>query len=158
MGKLTEKQRRFVDAYLGEAAGNATKAARLAGYKGNDNTLASVGTENLRKPAIAEAIEHAQRQDPLTATRVERQRFWTRVMMSDAAEMKDRLRASELLGKSGRDFIDRVEHSGKEGGAIEVEAKQESEVKVDATERAIEVAAILSRYAAPGGVDDPEAQ
>lgn len=123
MGKLTEKQRRFVDAYLGEAAGNATEAARLAGYKGNDNTLASVGTENLRKPAIAEAITLLQRDDPLVASRVERQRFWTRVMMEGEAEMKDRLRASELLAKSGRDFIDRVEHSGPDGKPIEHEVK-----------------------------------
>jgi phage terminase small subunit len=30
--KLTLKQRRFVEAYCGEAAGNATQAAKLAGY------------------------------------------------------------------------------------------------------------------------------
>lgn len=32
MRKPTEKQRRFLAAYLGEANGNATKAARIAGY------------------------------------------------------------------------------------------------------------------------------
>mgnify|MGYP000100200540 CR=1 FL=1 len=29
----TEKQRRVVEAYMGEARGNATEAARIAGYK-----------------------------------------------------------------------------------------------------------------------------
>lgn len=28
-GRLTEKQRRFVEAYMGQAKGNATEAARL---------------------------------------------------------------------------------------------------------------------------------
>lgn len=53
---ITEKQRRFIMAYLGEAKGNATEAARIAGYKGSENTLASVGKENLRKPHIFETI------------------------------------------------------------------------------------------------------
>ena len=55
MKKLTNKQQIFVDEYL--KSWNATDAARKAGYKGNDNTLASVGDENLRKPAIATIIE-----------------------------------------------------------------------------------------------------
>lgn len=53
---LSGKQRAFIDAYLGEAKFNATEAARLAGYKGNDVTLASVGYENIRKPQIKSAI------------------------------------------------------------------------------------------------------
>jgi phage terminase small subunit len=36
---LTERQRKFVDAYIGPAGGNATKAASMAGYK-DDNTPA----------------------------------------------------------------------------------------------------------------------
>jgi phage terminase small subunit len=32
MRPLSEKERRFVDAYMGDAAGNATRAAELAGY------------------------------------------------------------------------------------------------------------------------------
>jgi hypothetical protein len=108
---LSEKQRRFVEAYMGAAAGNATQAARLAGYKGNDVTLASVGAENLRKPQIAEAIANVQQADPLIATREERQQFWSAVLrgVEPGASMPDRLKASELLGKSGGDFIDRTE-------------------------------------------------
>ncbi len=52
--KLTLKQETFVSEYL--KTGNATEAARRAGYKGNDVTLARVGAENLRKPLIAHAI------------------------------------------------------------------------------------------------------
>ncbi len=64
--KLNLKQNLFVEFYLqtigeegfhGLRVGNATKAARLAGYAGNDVTLASVGYENLRKPHIKAEIE-----------------------------------------------------------------------------------------------------
>lgn len=53
--KLTPKQELFVSEYL--KTGNATEAARRAGYKGNDNTLAQVGNENLRKPNVVELIK-----------------------------------------------------------------------------------------------------
>ena len=53
--KLTIKQQTFVAEYL--KTGNATEAARRAGYKGNDNTLRVVGQENLLKPAIKKLIE-----------------------------------------------------------------------------------------------------
>lgn len=53
---LTPRQRLFVEAFLGEARFNATEAARIAKYSGNDKTLASVGSENLRKPEIQSAV------------------------------------------------------------------------------------------------------
>ena len=49
---LTLKQQLFADYYLGECYGNATEAARRAGYSGNDNQLATIGWQNLRKPEI----------------------------------------------------------------------------------------------------------
>jgi phage terminase small subunit len=47
----------FLEAYLGTASGNATEAARVAGYRGDEATLAQMGHENLRKPQIARAVE-----------------------------------------------------------------------------------------------------
>jgi hypothetical protein len=55
--QFTDKQQEFINAYLGVANFNATEAARIAGYKGNGNTLAAVGSENLRKPNIAAEIK-----------------------------------------------------------------------------------------------------
>jgi phage terminase small subunit len=55
--QFTNKQQEFINAYLGVANFNATEAARIAGYKGNGNTLAAVGSENLRKPNIAAEIK-----------------------------------------------------------------------------------------------------
>jgi hypothetical protein len=47
---------------------------------------------------------------PEVATREERQAFWTSVMRGEeGAEMSERLKASELLGKSQLDFKERVE-------------------------------------------------
>lgn len=115
--QLTDKQMKFVEVFRG----NATEAARLAGYEGNDKTLAQVGYENLRKPEILKAIrergdeEHAAR----VATRIKRQAFWTEIMAAETVEMKDRLKASELLARSEADFIDRHELSGPDGKPIE---------------------------------------
>lgn len=53
--KLTGKQQVFIDSYLSNGF-NATEAARHAGYKGNDVTLASIGYQNLRKLQIASEI------------------------------------------------------------------------------------------------------
>lgn len=52
MQKLTEKQRRFVNAYI--ETGNATEAAKKAGYRAK--TAAVTGHENLRKPNVKNAI------------------------------------------------------------------------------------------------------
>lgn len=51
--KLTERQRRFVEAYIETA--NATEAARRSGY--SEKTASVTGIENLRKPNIKKAIE-----------------------------------------------------------------------------------------------------
>lgn len=99
--KLTIKQQRFINAYMGEAKGNATQAARLAGYKGNGDTLKQVGAENLAKPYIKAEIERLTRNDPLIATREEIQQFWTEVAKGHhGATLSDQLKASELLAKS----------------------------------------------------------
>ena len=136
--KLTEKQRRFVEAYMGEAAGNATEAARVAGYSGNDNTLSTVGATNIRKAAIQKAIDERVDATPGIMTRRERQLWWTQVALGEIstrrvvldadgepreidepAKMSDRIKATELLGKSQADFVDRHEHTGKGGGPVQ---------------------------------------
>lgn len=123
--KLTEKQRRFVEAYMGQACGNATEAARLAGYKGTDKVLSVVGMENLRKPSIAAAIVERRDNDPLVLSRVQLQELWSRVADGIVKEgepplsWKDRLRAAELLGKSRGEFLEKREHIVR-GGVLVV--------------------------------------
>lgn len=107
---LTVRQQRFIDAY----DGNATDAARKAGYSGSDAVLGVTAHDLLRNPKVAAAIR--ERLAPVTkaiiATREERQAFWTSVQQDPFASMSDRLRASELLGKSEADFTDKVKHEG----------------------------------------------
>jgi len=107
---LSEKQRLFVDAFKG----NATKAAEAAGYK--NPTV--VGSQNMHKPEIIQAIR--ERDDKIQdkidrsgkqfiiATRKERQEFWSDTMKDEKYDIQQRLKASELLGKSEADFVDRL--------------------------------------------------
>ncbi len=107
---LTGRQLRFAQAY----AGNGTEAARLAGYTGDDEALSVTASKLLRHPKVAALIRDRENEAnrPLIATRHDRQAFWTKVMQDTAEEMPARLRASELLGKSEADFVDRLEHGG----------------------------------------------
>lgn len=57
---LTTRQRLFVEALIGTAGGNATKAAEIAGYNAdNRNSLKVTASENLTKPNVQRAIERA---------------------------------------------------------------------------------------------------
>ena len=96
--------------------GNGTRTADIAGYKGNDNQLAQRAHELVRNRkviAVKEALQKQLRTENI-ANRRARQQFWTEVMMStDGVNMSDRLRASELLGRSEADFTDNVNASNK---------------------------------------------
>lgn len=52
---MTDKQKVFCEYYI--QSWNATQAARQAGYKGNDDTIRAIASENLTKPNIKEYIE-----------------------------------------------------------------------------------------------------
>ena len=100
---------------MGAAAGNATKAARLAGYA--KTTARKQCHRLLAKVGVQQAIHERAQSDPAVWTREHRQRFWTAVASGavsyKGAALRDRLKASELLGRSQADFTDRLEHSGK---------------------------------------------
>jgi len=58
-GGLTFRQRQFVAALCGPAQGNATEAARLAGYSDSSRAvLATLASRLLTEPAVQEAISH----------------------------------------------------------------------------------------------------
>lgn len=65
---LTPKQAAFVDAYLDSF--NLTKAAKVAGYQGDDKSLASIGWENFRKLEISEAIKQRLSEKAMSADEV----------------------------------------------------------------------------------------
>lgn len=91
-------------------AGNATAAARVAGYKGNDVTLGQTGSQLLKNPQVSAAIK-ARQAEPRAlriATREERQAFWTETLLDKSQRMADRLKAAELLGRSEADFTEKL--------------------------------------------------
>ena len=104
--KLTYKEQAFVDNY----AGNGTKACKLAGYKGNDKVLGIQAVRMLGKARIVDAIKARQEKPRATKimNREQRQAFWNRFANDKDLEPQHRLRASELLGKSEGDFLDRI--------------------------------------------------
>ncbi|MDX8417909.1 MAG: terminase small subunit [Absicoccus sp.] len=136
--KLTAKQKRFVQEYLIDL--NATQAAIRAGY--SKKSAHSIGPENLEKPEIKQAIEEKLKQidEEKTADAKEIREFWTRVMRGEEKDtvlrydneghqveteinvsMKDRIRASELMGKSFAMFTDKIDSNVDMDLNIEVE-------------------------------------
>jgi phage terminase small subunit len=103
---LTPKQKAFADYYI--ETGNATEAARRAGYKGRSNTLAVTGNENLRKPNVSAYIKSrmAEIDAGRIATADEVMKFYTSVMRGEVkdqfgleAQIADRLSAGKELMK-----------------------------------------------------------
>ena len=118
--KLTERQRRFVEAFI--ETGNGSEAARRAGYKGKN--LNRIATENLSKLVIQKAIEERMKEieSLKTATAEEVIQFLSASMRGEVKEeviitegtgigmskprkltkqisARDRIKAAELLLK-----------------------------------------------------------
>ena len=132
--KLTAKQQRFVEAY----DGNATKAAIAAGY--SEKIARQMGQHNMTNHVIAAAIaaREEKRNTPLIMTRQQRQELWTKIALDANEQTRDRLKASELLGKSEADFIDRAEISGPDQGPVLVMGAEMSAAVLKRTREILE--------------------
>lgn len=129
---LTAKQQKFVDEYF--ISGNATDAARLAGY--SKKTCYSIGNENLKKPEITAALREKEKeiQDKNIAKQEEVLTYLTSIMRGEQSEnvligigngkqkiaeikvsAKDRIKAAELLGKRYGSWTDKVDINSTEG-------------------------------------------
>jgi phage terminase small subunit len=107
---LTQKQRAFVEHYM--TTGNATESAKLAGYSGhNRQAFGNLGSQLLKNPKIRHALSARARFDVLTLTREERQRMWSAMALDKTVPALARLKASELLAKSQRDFVQQIEQT-----------------------------------------------
>ena len=126
-GRLTIKQRRFVDAYI-RNGGNGTGAVFDAGYETDSERSAQViASQNLKKPVIMLALEEAGYQDcglidtkrieqvrsfsvkvQGIGSREERAAFLTSVYENDSLPIGARLRAVELVCKMYGDFLEKV--------------------------------------------------
>ena len=110
--RLTQKQQAFVAAY----DGNGVESAKAAGYKGGYQTLGVTACRLLKDDRITRAIQAREQKSiqPAILNRRQRQEFWSGIMLDEDASLRDRLRASELLGRSEGDFLERheVNHTG----------------------------------------------
>ncbi len=104
---LLERERRFVECFMGRCKGNATKAALLAGY--SKATAEHQASRLLGKVGIKKAIKERVDGDPNVLERKDLQQLWTKIALGRKpyvkAYLKDRLRASELLGKTHGMFM-----------------------------------------------------
>ena len=123
MDKLTAKQRAWIDYY--KQGKTATEAARLAGYKPDNAKV--IGAQNLTK--LNQYI--SDRDELLDRDRVadmqEINAFWSDTMRNDKADIKDRLKASELRARSIGAFIERREIVGAQ--TITVKLLDDEEMK-----------------------------
>lgn len=123
MDKLTAKQRAWIDYY--KQGKTAAEAARLAGYKPDNAKV--IGAQNLTKlnQYISDRDELLDR--ARVADMAEINAFWTDTMRNDKADIKDRLKASELRARSIGAFIERREIVGAQ--TITVKLLDDDEMK-----------------------------
>jgi phage terminase small subunit len=115
---LSERERLFVEAYMGPASGNGTAAAGLAGYKGNQKVLGVQATRLLAKASVQLAI--ADRRAALESVSIadakERREVLTTILRSGEADPNARIRAIDVANKMDGVYIEKHEHGGV-GGA-----------------------------------------
>lgn len=113
--KLTPKQQLFCDEYLIDL--NATQAAIRAGY--SEKTAKQIGQENLSKPDLKKYIEERlkAKEPSLIASQDELLAFITSAIRGEEYEMKDRLKAADMLSKIHGLYSEtrNMNHSGNVG-------------------------------------------
>lgn len=123
MANLTPKQQRFVEEYLIDL--NATQAAIRSGY--SEKTAKEIGSENLTKPNITKAIEEAQEKlsnkAQVTVEMVVQGLLNEAKDLSEGSTQSARVSAWAHLGKHLGMFKDKIEHTGKDGGPIDLSLK-----------------------------------
>lgn len=113
--QLTLKERRFVDAYFGSAAGNATKAVLQAGYTTNRGSAKTMAARLLTKVHIRAAVNDRANRATLEsiASAEERDRLLSAIARNEHVEPGVRIRAiAELNRVTGRHSIKHI-HEGE---------------------------------------------
>lgn len=106
---LTPLEKHFVNAFDGD---DPVEALREAGYKGSDEDILIEAERMMRKPAVRYALR-LKEANPLVADKQSLQEWWTELIKYDPmVDVRDKLRASELLAKSQGLLTDRIKHEG----------------------------------------------
>lgn len=107
---LSLKQKSFVNAYLGEAKGNATQAAIMAGY--SEHTAKQAGSRLLTHVDVQHALNRRLHKAQMTADEaLERVAIIARTDVQDISA-PDVLRANELILKVNGKLRDRSHEPG----------------------------------------------
>lgn len=111
--KLTDKERVFVEAYCGVAKGNATEAARIAGYGRTPKSTVNLASRLLAKVGIRKAIEafQAKREQKAIAGADERDEILTTIARN--GKPIEKIKAINELNKVTGRHSARVIHEGK---------------------------------------------
>ena len=107
---LTEKQQRFADYYI--QSGNATESYKKAYESCKKDSVARANSSRLLTNAnVIQYVAQINKEikNDRIADMVEVKEFWTQTMRDKEVDRKDRLKASELIGKTNGAFIDKVE-------------------------------------------------
>ena len=115
--QFTTKQQRFIDCYCGDIKEAAQKAKISYSYA--RKLMMAEGTKGNILKAIRNRQDTEIRPKDI-ADRQERQKFWTRMMRDESEDAKDRLKASDLLGKSEADFTENLSHKIPDGCGVMV--------------------------------------
>ncbi len=99
--KLTTREEQTCQDYI--TTGNKTEAIRR-NYKTenySENALNVQATKFFKKPKIVLRIDEIRKkmEDESILNAQQLQQFWTKTILDNGEEMKDRLKSSELLGK-----------------------------------------------------------
>ncbi len=117
MRELSPRQLAFAAAYAKH--GVAERAAVEAGY--GKRTARAQGSRLLTNADIVAELGRLVRstESATIADAVERKTFLTTTLRDAEGDMKDRLKACELLGKMEGDFLERRELTGKDGAPLQ---------------------------------------
>src|SRR5690606_35042723 len=123
MANLTPKQQRFVEAYLIDL--NATQAYIRAGF--SEKLANTNAAKLLQNTTIAKAIEDARKEvsekAQVTIEMVVQGLLNEAKDLSEGSTQSARVSAWAHLGKHLGMFKDKVEHTGKDGGPIDLSLK-----------------------------------
>ncbi len=139
---LTAKEELFISHYLGDAKGNGTEAARLAGYKGSDATLATQSWRLLKNAEIRAHIRERLDNVDASAERTIRELSdvafaeWRDFLLiktdpktGETVEVRmdlaNKVKSLETLMKYHKLLTDKMQLAGADGGALQIEVVYE---------------------------------
>lgn len=134
---LNERERRFVDAYMGAAAGNGTQAAITAGYARNSAKVTA--SRLLTKANVSDAIQIIRLATEKTtiADAKERRETLTTIVRSTREQSLVRVKAVDVLNKMDGVYVQKHWHSGPNGDPIRTKSDDDINARLGELERLV---------------------